>query len=992
MLKVKVILFFSLYFSIVFAQDFYIGDIDENLVDFAFYQNYTISEKKHFYISENKKFIYSLDESTKKFTQFYECSQNELLTKISSNNYGLIVNSTLGGIEKKFNLTLVSNDGSKKIIDSFNFSDLYNDIGCQFFNADTLFFQIKENGQYNLYKYFDNYNQKEFVSSSPAMLYLIKQTDNFALLRSTTNNVSYLKLFRESILTDLLDWNSSSIVVKEVLTNDSTNFYFNINSNSCYKINKESGEFSKFINSNSPPIYFVSDTTGYIFNDYTRSKVKVQHDTLVLINTIELKNEFYILGNPYGLLDFKFVSFDFPSKNIFIYTRKHGLELAKIDSDDSLTMISDYTKGRASSLITYSCANGHLNFYNTNSFFFKGDTYICLPNIYDGFNYLCKIKEDSIVSIFKLPDCKLNNLKFYPTSNNLYWSIYNSSEKITKLYKRNWNLENEIQATEKSTDSSVWYNEFGVDNFSSSCSITGDNTIVNSVLIDDEDNIYTSAIDRKHVGLNVNSIFYDRNSDTSISINQPQNIVKYNSKGELVWQNSIGDPYKFWSDYDKFLLNKDGNPTVIGNYYKRAYFDSDSLKSLGSAIYLATFDKNTGKVLYKKNIQTSIYVDDFNITNTLLDKDGNIYICFFYRNYKTDLGDTVLYSDWNLQNAILKIDKYGNLIWAKNILTSYSDLFGQVNSIKYDSINDGLQIIYTQIGLTNCTGNEWKSELIFVNSKGDITLRDMFSTGNAIHGKMIFENIGNDKLFLKATYSGEIQAEIFTNTTSANASCFNTENYEMIYDYKLKRFIQAKTTVDNNYLSPLESKIYKDTIYLLGVNKNKQLCLQIYNLEGNFLGEKKFNQFVEKKIQNYHFDVKNGYIVLNGYNFGIDSKYGVNPVLNHIYSISLLRIKNEDWEKYDQNLENMSIYSLNQHENISIFPNPVEGKFEVNFNNFDEELSDYQISDLNGKIILKGKIENRPFLNFDFSTQNSGIYIFQVSGKENKYSFKLVKI
>jgi hypothetical protein len=68
---------------------------------------------------------------------------------------------------------------------------------------------------------------------------------------------------------------------------------------------------------------------------------------------------------------------------------------------------------------------------------------------------------------------------------------------------------------------------------------------------------------------------------------------------------------------------------------------------------------------------------------------------------------------------------------------------------------------------------------------------------------------------------------------------------------------------------------------------------------------------------------------------------------------------------------------------VSIYPNPSEGKFQISTNNFN--ISELEIIDITGKIISKSKIENENENNFhlDISNQPNGIYFVILTNSKN---------
>lgn len=980
------ILFLSFSF---FSQTKYIGEFSENGVTFV--SDFNLYQHRNFiYVRDeaNKK-IYSLNQQTKEFTPIYNCVQNEKIIKyVDSKNGFCFATRTYNNSGYVTKIKYLNEFGLIVELDQYPCSD--SEYLSLFFVGDTLYLQSGEPGFLNLYKISNGV--KTFESSSQDYIWFLFEKNNKVFYWSVNNSLTYLFLKDGLNIINLGEAETSGAYpFKFSETNDTNNLYLytaEIGGDwSLKKLNLATNTLTKFSSENIENLYFENDSIFYDNN----KRYRIQGDTAVFEKSFMVKNE---------LRSFQIIStnessyyqyLEAPTKTTLYYSNQNGMEIVGKNSEDSLEIISNNAPGRSSGIGFSYCSNSLSEFY-PKYFTYNNKLFFLLPNTFDNKYYVYELKNDSLISIFSLGELDVYSLEFYPKEESLYFSTYNSDSRIVKLYKRDWSLPNELAPTTKpSTLSKTWYTEIGIDNLNYSCYLNGNNMVINDVYLDSEMNTYASFIDRKSSSIYYNSVFYDIKNDSIIPTEYPHSIVKYDQYGHLIWFNNIGDKYKFWSNYDKFLINKNGNPVIIGNYYKKGKFDDDSLTSFGSAIYFAELDKTTGKVLQKRKIQESAFVDDFNIFDTQIDKSGNIYISFYYRNYSVSIGDTSLLSDWNSQNALIKIDENGNLIWAKNIVNSIDDYLGASSNIEYDSITDLVTLVYYQQGYIGCEEYFWQAEIIQIDAAGKLVLQDKIIEGNHNSELTKIQALGNNHFLIKSAYYGQINAEIFTNTTAPKGNCFQEENFELVYDVNQQRITKAITTENNEYIIPIDVETYNDTIYILGTNKDSQLKLQIYNLSSEFLGEKTIAEV--RGGSQIHFDVKDNYIVLFGDDIIYNPTYGIMPILDNIYSVSLLKIEKGEWEKPKFKAKPMDIHSLVQNNGqISVFPNPVEDFCEVNFNNIDFSPTAFILTDLSGRVILQDQLKDQPFVRLNLTGQASGIYTFNLIGDVKKYSVKLVKI
>ena len=58
-------------------------------------------------------------------------------------------------------------------------------------------------------------------------------------------------------------------------------------------------------------------------------------------------------------------------------------------------------------------------------------------------------------------------------------------------------------------------------------------------------------------------------------------------------------------DFQKFTIDNIGNPIIFSKYEQKAVFDQDTLVVPDIGYFLAKLDKNTGNIIWKKNLAST---------------------------------------------------------------------------------------------------------------------------------------------------------------------------------------------------------------------------------------------------------------------------------------------------------------------------------------------------------------------------------------------------
>jgi hypothetical protein len=182
-----------------------------------------------------------------------------------------------------------------------------------------------------------------------------------------------------------------------------------------------------------------------------------------------------------------------------------------------------------------------------------------------------------------------------------------------------------------------------------------------------------------------------------------QNIVKYSSSGEVVWQRKI-DTSGINDVAYSVSVDSSGNVYVFG---------------FGNANTYGTYIKynSSGSIQWQKRLSDSfIYVLPI---DSAIDSSGNLYIA----------GQTYNNSTNNYDALVMKFDSSGSITWQRRVYTNNADLF---TGIALDSSSN----VYL-CGITVRTGSQNKGIVFKYNSSGSLQWQREFSSVDTVDSQGI---------------------------------------------------------------------------------------------------------------------------------------------------------------------------------------------------------------------------------------------------------------
>lgn len=182
-----------------------------------------------------------------------------------------------------------------------------------------------------------------------------------------------------------------------------------------------------------------------------------------------------------------------------------------------------------------------------------------------------------------------------------------------------------------------------------------------------------------------------------------QNVVKYNSSGEIVWQRSL-DTASISDAAYSVSLDSSGNVYVFGT---------------GTANSYGTYVKfnSSGVLQWQKRLTDSfIYVFP---QDSAVDSSGNLYLSGITYNNTTNTFD----------GTVIKFDSSGNITWQRRAYTNNQDAF---NGIALDASNN----VYV-CGVSGTFGGVLKGVAVKYNSSGSLQWQREFSSSYTVDSQSI---------------------------------------------------------------------------------------------------------------------------------------------------------------------------------------------------------------------------------------------------------------
>jgi hypothetical protein len=309
-----------------------------------------------------------------------------------------------------------------------------------------------------------------------------------------------------------------------------------------------------------------------------------------------------------------------------------------------------------------------------------------------------------------------------------------------------------------------------------------------------------------------------------------QNLVKYNSSGEIVWQRSLDASGIVDAAYS-VSLDSSGNVYIFGS---------------GTANSYGTYVKfNSSGVLQWQKRLTDSFIYVFPQDSTV-DSSGNLYLSGITYNNTTNTFDA----------TVIKFDSSGNITWQRRAYTNNQDTF---NGIALDSSNN----VYL-CGSSGTFGGILKGIVFKYNSSGSLQWQREFSALDTIDSQSIACDSAG-AVYVASFYSDSSGGAKFGSLIKYNSSGVLQWQTKTTY----AAYPVSGSTNTNSLSLALDSS---DNIYVIstssqyttsgGTSYGSPNLIQKFNSSGTQQWARNFN------LDNY-IGIGNATIAINGDNYYI---------------------------------------------------------------------------------------------------------------------------
>lgn len=771
-----------------------------------------------------------------------------------------------------------------------------------------------------------------------------------------------------------------------VYTGNKNNEYFlsvyhNHGHNALWRTDLTSSGTTRFIDSlSTQSISFENDDFYAWIESYKSVLIKGNYNDPENYTEVPFENK----------LDFYETQVDLkPAKNVFrLLTHRYGIELARLDND-SIRMIKDVAFGGVSGM--FSNTDQSASYYQFPSFTYSDgvDTcYAIMSNGVDSLFYLYATKNGVITSYF--PISNQQEISYGRKHNNFfYW--FRCSETGVFLERRSLVTGTEPQPEIQPVNSENWTRElifppkvlgFWVYDFdksyNSGSKLLADGSVIMSFTLSDS---YYNAI------LSSEGSFYDSLKGSTV-------FCKYDRYGNLIWVQSVGDRFALGFPRSYFVTDSYGDIFVTASYSKEAYFDGDTLFTPFSGIFLAKISGANGAIIWKKKLTNTNFINSIEIDGMTIDDHDTLYISL-NRSTGQFVVDGQSLSSVNSWNALAKFSPEGNIVFLKKTANQWPNYQGECRSIDYNSETKMISLALSEGYYTwesSCASKSW-----------DYAHQTFDQQGKLIHSKtLVSSDLGG---FTSGTpygkydlvcgyYRGNMQLDAFSASTVYSGGCHQYEGFIYTYSSAQDRIMSLKVSRDDTPFFPIRAKSNGKDYYIYGTDQSGELIV-IRFVNGVEAGYKRLGQKSSPfgwKTDAY-FDVNDDYLLVLGNDFKRNSEYGVFPQYGFCQYKTIIKTENAGWNTEILWFEEKEpeAYELTGNDVVA-FPNPFSDNITIGFQNTDYANGNYELSDINGKVVAKGVLSGESFQQLAVTGLRSGTYFLRVKNASEVSVVKLLKL
>lgn len=678
--------------------------------------------------------------------------------------------------------------------------------------------------------------------------------------------------------------------------------------------------------------------------------------------------------------------------NLFrVGSYEFGIELAYLDEQGELRLFDDFAKGGSSS-VPCDAFRG-TSCYSTDNFILteNRDLISVLSNGKDPHFYLYRTNETTFESLFQVED-PYNFHHPFAEGEDLYWFETNGMNLALKKFKMDAGFRQTQTGEDK--DPNIWLRQVSTAYLGIPFQLWQSNHRVRpkGVAFGSDGSVFAGFWDRGWIG-GGKGIY---TSDTTIHHpNKGSDLfVKYDAKGNILWQNSFGTGGGTSGFSNSFAVDREDNIVVFGTFFKNAYFDEDTIRTNRAGHYLYKIDGESGELLWRQLLAFTYYSNDMEVgRNLAFDHNNNIYLSFYYRNFQLNFANQALSSIYSLQNAYASFEPGGNLRWVNNLDTPWSNQrFGMTRALTFNEEDQHLYVAQSQ-GFFNvsssCNYRDWMYFLQTFNTEGEVVDTMRFGSGDL--GGLVAGDINSKGRFVGVGYHrGQLEMGRFRSQAPPSEDCTSPIGFIFEYEANKSKFTLGGSLNDQEFM-PLDLKAYEGYQYLLGTIANR-LTLLKYTDEGTFVGIKRLQQRTDPDNFGYYryLDVKDGYIAVVFTQMSYNRELEIAPLLVNESVISILTLKDEDWKQ--EETETFSIVQdLAEDEELILFPNPFQDYIRLHLSEAAAGSTHFDLYTIHGQQITQGELNGARLQELSLPDLVRGTYIFRLTGGAETYTQKIVK-
>jgi hypothetical protein len=588
----------------------------------------------------------------------------------------------------------------------------------------------------------------------------------------------------------------------------------------------------------------------------------------------------------------------------------------------------------------------------------------------------------------------IGNVAFFKHHNNLYWYSYNSYSSDLKLYSVPISNRTVAPQITSSIGNDEWHTQLGfggVANRNIQLSTGGIN-------MDDSGAIVVSAHSLNYATqvAELKLLAYQENK--FVKMKSGQFTAKFNNRGQLVWANSFGN-----TDNNLFsklfqAINSKGDVYLVGQARGDVIFGNDTIKSnmVIPLNYLVKLDGNTGDVIWHKILFYSSDNSRNTVESMVIDEDDNIYLAIQYTRQEIQvLGYNLTNSKVSPANALLKLNESGSLVWAKNMLTPFTEKFGPTRAIVVDTKNSriyAVQSIGDYTWHSSCKYSTWYSYVQCINTNTGEQIWTRNFESDDLHGttSMILTKQGD--IMLGGFFRGTINFQKYTFTSLPYNGCNQNQNYfALLNGLSGEVYLASTQTSDLFYPYKLTTNKQGD-IFAIGLKEEyshssrRRLTIWQINDYTEVIAERNYNRFGGSA--NYSIAANDDYLAITE----VVNNSPFDTFSNCFLFGEQLTVEKLNFKTALQNVQPRAHNKVVSTDyNLKISPNPFTNNIMVITEQLGE-VKQLEVIDLSGRVLKTVDLNSQWYYhNINLVDLVAGLYFFKFSGTKGDQVVKIIK-